>query len=87
MSREGWFSANFEFDFFLTLNVKSAPIYRGGRGNLVFTGEQIPALDSTGKDLNHWLKVGMVHCQFAAAGCLRWPLWSGATSVYVPVSR
>jgi len=29
----------------------------------------------------------MVHCQSAAAGCLRWPLWSGATSVYVPVSR
>jgi len=56
-------------------------------GNLVFTGKQIPALDSIGKDLNRWLKVGMVHCQFAAAGCLRWPLWSGSTSVYVPVSR
>jgi len=56
-------------------------------GNLVFTGEQIPALDSIGKDPNRWLKVGMMHCQSAAAGCLRWPLWSGATSVYVPMSR
>jgi len=31
-SREGWFSANFEFDFFLPLNVKFAHIYKGGRG-------------------------------------------------------
>jgi hypothetical protein len=45
-------------------------------GNLVFTGEQIPALDSIGKDPNRWLKVGMMHCQSAAEGCLRWPLWS-----------
>jgi len=42
-------------------------------GNLVFTGKQIPALDSIGNDPNRWLKVGMVHCQIvksAAAGCL-----------------
>jgi len=56
-------------------------------GSLVFIGEQISALDSIEKDLNRWLKVSIVHCQFAAAGCLRWPLWSGATSVYVPVNR
>jgi hypothetical protein len=32
----------------------------------------------------------MVHCQIiksAAAGCMSWPLWGGATSVYFPVSR
>jgi len=32
MGREGWFSANFEFDLLLPHNVKFAPIYRGGRG-------------------------------------------------------
>jgi len=32
-------------------------------GNLVYTGEKFSALDSVGKDPNHWLKVGMVHCQ------------------------
>jgi len=56
-------------------------------GNPVFTGEQFLALDSVGKDPNRWLKVGMVHCQISAAACLRWPLWGGAMSVYLPVSR
>jgi len=42
------------------------------------------------KDPNRWLKVGMMHCQIvksAAAGCLSWPLWGGATSVYLLVSH
>jgi hypothetical protein len=46
--------------------------------------------DSDEKDPNRWLKVGMVHCQIvksAAADCLSWPLWGGATSVYLPVCR
>jgi len=73
---------------FLSLKTRNLLLFIGvEEGNLVFTWEQIPALDLIGKDPNRWLKVGMVHCQFAAAGCLRWPLWSGATSVYVPVSR
>jgi hypothetical protein len=32
LSGEGWFLANFAFDLLLPPNVKSAPIYRGGRG-------------------------------------------------------
>jgi len=61
----------------------------GGRGQSSLHWKKIAALDSDGKDSNRWLKVEMVYCQIvksAAAGCLSWPLWGGATSVYLPVS-
>jgi hypothetical protein len=31
MGAEGWFSANFELVFFLSLSMKIAPIYRAGK--------------------------------------------------------
>jgi len=31
MDTEGWFSANFELVFFLSLSMKIAPIYRAGK--------------------------------------------------------
>jgi hypothetical protein len=52
----------------------------GGRGQSCLYWRKIAALDSNGKDPNHWLKS-------AAAGCLSWPLWGGATSVYLIVSQ
>jgi hypothetical protein len=62
----------------------------GGRGQYFLHRRKILALDSDGKDLNCWLKVGMMHCQIiksATPGCLSWPLWGSATSVYLLVSR
>jgi hypothetical protein len=39
MGREGWFSANFEFDFLLPQNVNLLLFIGVEEGNLVFTGE------------------------------------------------
>jgi len=74
-----------------SLGPSNPPIFiGGGRGQYFLQYRKISALDSDGKDPNRWLKVGMVHCQIVkstAAGCLSWPLWGGAMSVYFPVSR
>jgi len=73
---------------FSSLRPSNPPLFiGGGRGQSRLHKGKLSALDSVGKDPNRWLKLGMVHCQIAAAGCLRCPLWSGATSVYVLVSR
>ena len=75
---------------FSSLRPWNPPLFiGGGRGQFCLHWRKILALDSDGKDPNRWLKVGMVHCQIvksAAAGCLSWPLWGGATSVYLPVT-
>jgi len=76
---------------FSSLRPSNPPLFiGGGRGKSCLQWRKISALDSDGKDPNRWLKVDMVHCQIvksAAAGCLSWPLWGGATSGYLPVSR
>jgi hypothetical protein len=76
---------------FSSLRPSNPPLFIGdGRWQSCLQWRNISALDSDGKDPNRWLKLDMVHCQIvksAAAGCLRWPLWGGATSVYLPVSR
>jgi hypothetical protein len=75
---------------FSSLRPSNPPLFiGGGREKSFLQWRKISALDSDGKDPNRWLKVGMVHCQIvksAAAGCLSWPLWGGATSVYLPLS-
>jgi hypothetical protein len=69
---------------FSSLRPSNPPLFiGGGRGQSCLQWRKISALDSDGKDPNRWLKLGMVHCQIvkcAAAGCLSWPLWGGATS-------
>jgi hypothetical protein len=76
---------------FSSLRPSNPPLFIGsGRGQYFLHWRKIAALDSDGKDPNRWLKVGMVHCQIvksAAVGCLSWPLWGGATSIYLPFSR
>jgi len=76
---------------FSSLKPSNPPLFiGGGRGKSFLQWRKISALDSDGKDPNRWLKVGMVYCQIvksAAAGCLSWPLWGGATSVYLLVSQ
>jgi len=76
---------------FSSLRPSNPPLFiGGGRGQSFLQWRKISAIDSDGKDLNRWLKVGMVHCQIvksAAAGCLSWLLWGGVTSVYLPLSR
>jgi hypothetical protein len=84
------FLADFGPDFLLPRAIKSTSIYRRWKRAIFLQWRKISALDSDGKDPNRWLKIGMVHCQIVksvAAGCLSWPLWGGATSVYLPVSR
>jgi len=76
---------------FFSLRPSNPPLFiSGGRGKSYLHWGKLLALDSVEKDPNRWLKVGMMYCQIvksAAAGCLSWPLWGGATSVYLPVSR
>jgi len=76
---------------FSSLGPSNPPLYiGGGRGQSCLQWRKISALDSDGKDPNRWLKVCMMHYQIvksAAAGCLSWPLWGGATSGYLPVSQ
>jgi len=76
--------------FLLSQAIKSTLFIGDGRGKSFLHWRKLSALDSDGKDLNSWLKVGMVHCQIvksAAAGCLSWPLWDCSTSIYLPVSK
>ena len=76
---------------FSSLRPSNPPLFIGrGREQYFLHWRKIAALDSDGKDPNRWLKVGMVHYQIvksAVVGCLSWPLWGGATSVYLPFSR
>jgi hypothetical protein len=76
---------------FSSLGPSNPPLFvGGGRGQSFLQWRKISALDSDGKDPKPLAQRGMVHCQIvksAAAGCLSWPLWGGATSVYLAVSR
>jgi len=47
------------------------PFIAGGRGQSLLHKGKFSALDFVGKDLNRWLKVGMVHCQICRKSCLR----------------
>ena len=60
---EGWFSANFTFDFLLLQGMKSTPIYRGSKRVILFTQGKDSTLDSVGNDPNRWLKMCLVSCQ------------------------
>jgi hypothetical protein len=76
---------------FSSLGPSNPPLFvGGGRGQSFLQWRKISALDSDGKDPKPLAQRGMVHYQIvksAAAGCLSWPLWGGATSVYLAVSR
>jgi len=58
---------------FSSLKSPIKPIFiGGGRGQSRLHRGKISALDSVGKDLIRWLKVGMVHCQICRKSCLSW---------------
>ena len=49
---------------FSSLRPSNLPLFIGnGRGQSCFHWEKNSVLDSVGKDLNHWFKIGMLHCQ------------------------
>jgi hypothetical protein len=60
---EGLVLADFEPDFFPAQAMKSTPIYRGWKMYSCLHREKISALDSIGKDSNHWFKVSTMNCQ------------------------
>jgi hypothetical protein len=55
------FLAYFGPNFLLLQAITSASIYRQWKRVIFSALDKISVLDSIGKDLNRWLKVGMVH--------------------------
>jgi hypothetical protein len=60
---DGLVLADFKLIFFPTQAMKSTPIYRGWKRVFLSSHGEISALDSVGKDLNHWFKVSTMNCQ------------------------
>jgi len=67
-----WFFANFGPYFLLLQAIKPTSIYRQWKRVISSTQGKISAIDSVGRDPNHWFKVGMVHSQICRKVCLSW---------------